>query len=142
LPVRGLWSRSRLGYALVHEGPPHDLFVAVHHPGLGTATIALYVPGAARPLRPRPGPSLWLAGLLRLCAISLTVLELAHALGGAGLDKSFHGGHVALWSALAAARLSARRGQLEQTGLRLFALAVAEIAAFDVRELLVGLGSW
>jgi uncharacterized membrane protein len=150
LLVSGGYLALSLGYALAVEASPRNLFVASHHPGLGAASLAFV--GAAAAVLARSARLHWpqaaragalaLGGLLALDALSLVVLQLAQALGSAGLQGNFERGEIALtglWGAcgaalaLAAARLSP--ALLRPAGLGLLGLTLLKSLAFDVSQL-------
>jgi uncharacterized membrane protein len=126
-----------LGYALVWEAPPTELFIANRHPADGAwsllaVAVAAAVVGrlAQRPfalppgegpvaralsravavLRSAPEAYFWLAGTVLLYATSLSVLELSEWMRYGDVATRFERGHVAVtgvWAVLAFALVEA-----------------------------------
>jgi uncharacterized membrane protein len=158
-----------LGQTLVFEAPLDDLFQASRHPESGVpslllvigaaAVFALAVRGDAGPA-PEPGGCdelaheldmrrpLWrriaeaTAAVLGVYAISLTILGIAEAVGGASVTTNFERGHSAVsafWGLIGLLVLYAglKRGLtwLRLVGFGLFGLALAKLFLYDLAYL-------
>lgn len=159
-----------LGHSLVLEAPPGDFFQAGPHPASGVPALLLTIAATAvfaAVLReelgePPAGPSLYdqmaeaiqsrrdlarraaeaVAAVLCVYAVSLTILEIAEAVGGASVTTDFERGHSAVsafWGLLGLVVLYAglKRGLtwLRLLGFGLFALALAKLFLYDLAYL-------
>jgi uncharacterized membrane protein len=159
-----------VGQALVRDAPPDDFFQATRHPESGVPSL-LFAIGAAvvfavtlRRERARSDEfanpydeiagaiesrvPLWrrateaTAALLTVYAISLTILGLAEAVGGASVTTNFERGHSgvsAFWGFLGLVVLygGLKRGLtwLRLVGFGLFAIALAKLFLYDLADL-------
>ncbi|MEK6275368.1 MAG: DUF2339 domain-containing protein [Actinomycetota bacterium] len=159
-----------LGQTLFAEAPPGDFFQASRHPESGVPSL-LFVIGAAAVLaivlrdEPEEPPAetspydeiahaiharrpLWrrtaeaAAAVLCVYAISLTILGIAEAVGGASVTTNFERGHSAVsafWGLLGLVVLYAglKRGLtwLRLLGFGLFALSLAKLFLYDLAYL-------
>jgi uncharacterized membrane protein len=140
-----------LGHALVLEAPPSDLFAAGSNPATGAPALILvvvaitYLAKNLRGLTPvdrriRVAPW-WVAGLLGVYLVSLSILELAEQTFGGNTETAFQRGHSAVsafWGLLGLALLYTgltRLRALRISGFVLFGLTLAKIFLYDLREL-------
>lgn len=140
-----------LGRALIFEAPLADLFSANRHPEAGVPALLLVIGAAAIFGWLLDDESLDLSGgtarrvveatVAVLCtyAISLTILGVAEAIGGASVTTNFQRGHSvvsAFWGLLGLAVLyvGLKRGLnwLRVVGLGLFGLALAKLFLYDL----------
>ena len=159
-----------LGQTLVFEAPLDDLFQASRHPESGVpslllvigaaAAFALAVRGDAGPAPGKPGGydelaheldkrrPLWRriaeasAAVLGVYAISLTILGVAEAIGGASVTTNFERGHSAVsafWGLIGLLVLytGLKRGLtwLRLVGFGLFGLALTKLFFYDLAYL-------
>ena len=159
-----------LGETLSLAAPPDDLFQASRHPESGVPSLLLAIAAMAvfafvlrdEPAEPPAGRTLYariaralharrplwrraaesVAAVLCVYAISLTVLGIAEALGGASVTTNFERGHSAVsafWGLLGLAVLyvGLKRGLtwLRLLGFGLFAIALAKLFLFDLANL-------
>jgi uncharacterized membrane protein len=159
-----------LGQTLYAAAPPGDFFQGSRHPESGVpsllsvigATAVLAVLLRNEPAEPPAGPSpydeiagaiharrpLWrrtaeaAAAVLCVYAISLTILGIAEAVGGASVTTNFERGHSAVsafWGLLGLIVLYAGLKQgltwLRLLGFGLFALALAKLFLYDLAYL-------
>ena len=134
-----------LGYALVVEAPPRELFQAVAHPGAGVPAL-LFLAAAAGvfafgPKLYRLGrlPAFALVGVLLFHAVSLLILELAEIASDADVDTKFQRGHTgvsAFWGLISLAflylGLRRRSRALRLAGFALFGITLAKIFLYDL----------
>jgi uncharacterized membrane protein len=134
-----------LGYALVVEAPPRELFQAVAHPGAGVPAL-LFLAAAAGVFA--LGPKLYqlgrlpvfaLVGVLLFHAVSLLILELAELASDADVDTKFQRGHTgvsAFWGLISLAflylGLRRRSRALRLAGFALFGITLAKIFLYDL----------
>lgn len=166
----GAYLALSLGHVLSFEAPLGDLFQANRHPESGVTSL-IFVLGAAvvcaLAVRGEPGPPpkqpsaynelayaldlrrpLWrrvaeaAAAVLGMYAISLAILGLAEALGGASVTTNFERGHSAVsafWGLIGLLVLYAglTRGPtwLRLVGFGLFGLALAKLFLYDLAYL-------
>lgn len=159
-----------LGEALSFEAPPGDFFRAGEHPAGGVPSLLLAIgatavfatvlrDGHAEPPA-GPGPydeiahalhsrrPIWrraaeaVAAVLCVYAVSLTILEIAEAVGGASVTTNFERGHSAVsafWGLLGLGVLyvGLKRGLtwLRLVGFGLFAIALAKLFLYDLANL-------
>ena len=159
-----------LGRALAFEAPLGDLFQANRHPENGVPSLLFVIVAAAvfaLAVRGEPGPAprqpsaydelayaldrsrhFWrriteaAAAVLCVYAISLAILGLAEALGGASVTTNFERGHSAVsafWGVIGLLVLYAglTRGLtwLRLVGFALFGLALAKLFLYDLANL-------
>ena len=159
-----------LGQSLTFEAPPGDFFEASEHPARGVPSLLAAIAATAvfatvlreEPAKPPAGPGpydeianalhvqrpVWrraaeaAATVLCVYATSLTILELAEAVGGASVTTNFERGHSAVsafWGILGLVVLYAglKRGLtwLRLLGFGLFALALAKLFLYDLAYL-------
>jgi len=135
-----------LGHAVGFEAPPSDLFVARPHPGAGAPAILIVAVALAAlayftTIRPGRRAASWLAGVLALYGLSLSILELAMGIFSEGLQTEFQRGHTAVsafWGLLGLALLYAglkRWRSLRLAGLALFAVSLGKIFIYDLPSL-------
>jgi uncharacterized membrane protein len=159
-----------LGQTLTFEAPPGDFFQASRHPESGVpsllfaigATVVLAAVLRAEHDRHPSGPTLYheiahalhvrrplwrraaeaAAAVLCVYAISLTVLGIAEAVGGASVTTNFERGHSAVsafWGLLGLAVLYAGLSRsltwLRLLGFGLFAIALAKLFLYDLAYL-------
>jgi uncharacterized membrane protein len=159
-----------LGQTLSFEAPPGDFFEASRHPESGVPSLLFAIGAAAvfavvlrdQPAEPPAGTTpydeiahalhirrpLWrraaeaAAAVLCVYAISLTILGIAEAVGGASVTTNFERGHSAVsafWGLLGLVVLYAglKRGLtwLRLLGFGLFALALAKLFLYDLANL-------
>jgi hypothetical protein len=140
-----------LTHALVLESPPSHLFVPRIDPGAGSPAVffsaaalaaVAYLARNGSPVpagaRVRAG---WLAGVLAVYGLSLTILQAAESFFHAGLDTEYQRGHTAVsafWGLLGLVLLYAgltRWRRLRLAGLALFALSLGKIFLYDLPSL-------
>jgi len=140
-----------LGRTLVFVAPPSDLFEANRHPEAGVPALLLVIAAAAvfgwlldDESLDRNGVTarrLTEATIAVLCvyAISLTILGVAEAIGGASVTTNFQRGHSvvsAFWGLLGLGVLyvGLKRGLtwLRVVGFGLFGLALAKLFLYDL----------
>jgi uncharacterized membrane protein len=140
-----------LGRTLVFVAPPGDLFEANRHPEAGVPALLLVIGAAAvfgwlldNESLDRNGAiarRVTEATIAVLCAyaISLTILGVAEAIGGASVTTNFQRGHSvvsAFWGLLGLGVLYAglKRGLtwLRVVGFGLFGLALAKLFLYDL----------
>jgi uncharacterized membrane protein len=145
-----------LCHALVLEAPPSDLFVASGHPGSGVPALLILAAAAAAVLalarKSREGelPVLdgfrrygaWVIGLALFYAASLSILELAEAVGAAGVSKDFQHGQTvvsAVWGVLGLIALYVglrrRSRAIRLGGFALFGVSLAKLFLYDLAAL-------
>jgi len=145
-----------LCHALVLEAPPSDLFVASGHPGSGVpALLSLAAAAAAVLALARKGgegelPVLdgfrrygaWAIGWVLFYAASLSILELAEAVGTAGVSKDFQHGQTvvsAVWGVLGLIALYVglrrRSRAIRLGGFALFGVSLAKLFLYDLAAL-------
>lgn len=140
-----------LGRALVFEAPPSDLFVARPHPAAGapailavSAAIAAFAylsAGGSDIARRSRRDSSWIAGVLAVYGLSLTIVEIVASVFDAGLQTEFQRGHTAVsafWGVLGLVLLYAglkRWRSLRIAGLALFAVSLGKIFLYDLPSL-------
>lgn len=159
-----------LGQTLSLEAPPGDFFQASRHPESGVPSLLFAIGATAvfaavlrdEPTEPPAGTSpydeiahalhsrraLWrraaeaVAAVLCVYAISLTILGIAEAVGGASVTTNFERGHSAVsafWGLLGLVVLytGLKRGLtwLRLVGFGLFALALAKLFLYDLAYL-------
>jgi len=128
---------------------PSHLFKSSAHPGAGLWVLVLCIASlawiawlAGEPFRPARRPIALTAVALAVFGTSLGVLEIAERVSSASVKTDFQRGHTAvsaLWGLLALAVLVVGliRSEriLQRTGLFLFAVAVAKLFLYDLRNL-------
>ena len=159
-----------LGHALVFEAPLGDLFQANRHPENGVPSLLFVITAAtvfALAVRGEPGSAptqpnafdelahaldarrrIWrrvaeaVAAVLGVYAISLTILGVAEALGGASVTTNFERGHSAVsafWGLIGLlvlyACLKRSLTWLRLVGFGLFGLAVVKLFLYDLAYL-------
>jgi uncharacterized membrane protein len=159
-----------LGHTLSFEAPPSDFFEASRHPESGVPSLLFAIGAIAvfavvlrdEPAEPPAGPTLYnevahalhtrrpvwrraaeaVAAVLCVYAISLTVLGIAEAVGGASVTTNFQRGHSAVsafWGLLGLlvlyAGLTRSLTWLRLLGFGLFALALAKLFLYDLAYL-------
>jgi uncharacterized membrane protein len=152
-----------LGRALLLEAPPNELFLIGQSPADGVPELAFGVLalGAVTLLGDRTERigdrldaalaqargvvrpwALWAVGVLIVYGVSLTLLELSQALGGADLTTEFQRGHTAVsafWGlvGLVALYLGLTRGRqsLRLAGFALFGVSLAKLFLYDLGTL-------
>jgi uncharacterized membrane protein len=132
------------------QSPPGRLFVAQHHPASGVpalvcVVVALVVLGwylTAKELRLARLSSWWVAGLLLVYLLSITLLDIVERVfGTASLHTAFQRGHTsvsAFWGMIGLALLYAglrRWRRLRLAGLAAFAIGLAKIFLYDLPAL-------
>src|SRR5262249_13745009 len=95
-----------LGHALVLEAPPSDFFSAESHPATGvpaliivavaTALLAADLGAGSEVERRGRAAAWWIAGLVALYAVSLSILELFERISPADVQTNFQRGHTAV----------------------------------------------
>jgi len=139
-----------LGYALVLEVPPTDLFVIEASPAAGLASLvfailAAYVFAAHLDAGRRRTVAFWVAGALSVFAASVAILGFFQWLAAddaKSVDDAFQRGHTAVssfWAVVGLALLSIGLKKdwrdFRIGGLALFAIAVAKIFLYDLSNL-------
>jgi hypothetical protein len=131
------------GHAVWFEAPPSDFFESTAHPAtcvpavlfVALATVVLAL--VARAAQQRVG--VFVAAVLALYGVSLSILGLAEEIGSGTVADRFHGGHAAVsavWGLLGLVALytalSRRLGWLQALGFGLFAISLAKIFLYDL----------
>jgi uncharacterized membrane protein len=159
-----------LGQTMSFETPPRNFFQASRHPESGVPSLLFAIGATAvfavvlrdEPAEPSAGPTLYheiahalhtrrpvwrraaeaVAAVLCVYAISLTVLGIAEAVGGASVTTNFQRGHSAVsafWGLLGFAVLYAGLSRsltwLRLLGFGLFAIALAKLFLYDLANL-------
>ncbi len=132
------------------QSPPSRLFVAQHHPVSGVpallcVVVALVLLGhylTSETLRLGRLACWWIAGLLLVYLMSITLLDVVErAFGAASLETAFQRGHTAVsafWGVIGLALLYAglrRWRRLRLAGLAAFAIGLAKIFLYDLPAL-------
>jgi uncharacterized membrane protein len=156
-----------VAHALGFEAPPADLFVSHRNPGAGVPAVlfaTLAVVAAAVVARredrflsadERPLPvalrdalpaiqeaGLWLAGVLGVFGLSLTLLQLTQWISPAGVGTDFERGHVAVsasWAIIGLlllyVGLQSESTRLRLAGVVLFGISLAKLFLYDLGRL-------
>jgi uncharacterized membrane protein len=137
-----------LGRAFVFEAPPTHLFVARAHPASGApailivaAAVATFAYFAVRERDLLRRGAWWLAGVLGVYGLSLSILELVARIFNDSLHTEFQRGHTAVsafWGLLGLVLLYAglkRWRSLRLAGMALFAVSLGKIFLYDLPSL-------
>ena len=148
----GAYLALGLAHALALDAPPHDLFVATRHPGVGVPALVAVLAAAAivtrwaAPERVRDvsvrSTALAALGVLALYTVSLMILELAEDISQATVATDFQRGHTitsGFWGLVGLTLLyvgltrHSRRVQLG--GFALFGASLTKIFLYDLSSL-------
>jgi uncharacterized membrane protein len=154
-------------HALAFEALPVDLFVSHRNPGDGVPALVLAtlaalaaalvarredrslstgerpLPDALRAALPAiQEAGLWLAGVLGVFGLSLTLLQLTQWISPAGVGTDFQRGHVAVsasWAVIGLlllyAGLRSESNRLRIAGVALFGVSLAKLFLYDLATL-------